>query len=137
MKSLILSTTARFLVGLLLLTSIFLLLRGHDEPGGGFIGGLAAVVGFTVYSIAEGPEALRRALRINPILLVCLGLSCAVGAGLLSIFFGKPFLTGLWWEPVILGVHLHLSSVLLFDIGVYLVVVGGIMAIVLGLEENR
>ncbi len=138
MKSVILSTAIRLLVSLLLLASLFLMLRGHNEPGGGFIGGLAAAIALTLYAIADGPGAMRKALRVDPLLLVFGGLIAAVVAGLLALVAGQPFLTGLWWKPEIGddGFYLPISTPLLFDIGVYLVVIGGICTIVLGLEED-
>ena len=58
MNSLILNTATRFLVALMLVFSIYLLWRGHNEPGGGFVGGLIAAIGFALYAIAYGPAAV-------------------------------------------------------------------------------
>lgn len=65
------------------------------------------------------------------------GLLLAALSGLLSFAFGVPFLTGLWASPVILGVTIDLSTVMFFDIGVYLVVVGSITSIALALEDRE
>ena len=65
MNSLLLRTAARFLVTLLLLFSIFLLLRGHNEPGGGFVGGLVAAGAFALYGLASNVVEARRALRVD------------------------------------------------------------------------
>ena len=65
--SLILRTATRLLMPLLLLFSLFELLRGHNEPGGGFVGGLLAAGSLCLYLLAHGPEATRRVLRIDPI----------------------------------------------------------------------
>jgi multicomponent Na+:H+ antiporter subunit B len=135
-RSLILQTAARFLITLMLLFSIFLLLRGHNEPGGGFIGGLVAVGAFALYAIAFGPEAVRTMLRVSPRFLVGVGLTLAVASGLIAAFDGEPFMTGQWIE-----LHPHpetsikLGTPTLFDVGVYLVVIGFALTIALALEE--
>ena len=135
--SLILRVAARVLVPLLLLFSLFMLLRGHNLPGGGFIGGLVAASAFVLYVLAAGVHESRRVLRVRPHLLLGLGLSCAYGAGVLALLVGQPFLTSLWVDlhlPV-LG-HLHLGSTLLFDIGVMLVVIGTVLLMVFSVEDR-
>ena len=138
MNSLIFKTISRFLVGLMLLFSVFLLLRGHNEPGGGFIGGLVAAAGIIVYGIADGPAAIRDILRVDPRVIAMAGLLAALLSGLLAALAGAPFLTGLW---TFIGATadskgLALGTPLLFDIGVYLVVVGGVLGMVIALEEE-
>ncbi|MEZ2220626.1 Na+/H+ antiporter subunit B [Rhizobium sp. RCC_161_2] len=137
MNTLIFRTAAPFLTALMLLFSVFVLLRGHNEPGGGFIGGLIAASGFAIYGIACGVTAVRRAIVFHPLAIAGFGLLASTVAGLLSIFSGVPFMTGLWIYPDILGVEVPLSTVMLFDIGVYLVVVGAITSIALALEERE
>ena len=137
MNTLIFRTAAPFLTALILLFSVFVLLRGHNEPGGGFIGGLIAASGFAIYGIACGVSAVRRAIVFHPLAIAGFGLLASTVAGLLSIFSGVPFMTGLWIYPHLLGVEVPLSSVMLFDIGVYLVVVGAITLIALALEERE
>ena len=137
MNTLIFRTVAPFLTALMLLFSVFVLLRGHNEPGGGFIGGLIAASGLAVYGIARGVSAVRRALFFHPLSIAGAGLLLSTMAGLLSIFFAVPFMTGLWIYPKLFGVEVPLSSVLLFDIGVYLVVLGAITSIALALEERE
>ncbi|KEA07600.1 Na+/H+ antiporter subunit B [Rhizobium rhizogenes] len=137
MNTLIFRTAAPFLTALILLFSIFVLLRGHNEPGGGFIGGLIAASGFAIYGIACGVSAVRRAIVFHPLAIAGFGLLASTVAGLLSIFSGVPFMTGLWIYPHLFGAEVPLSSVMLFDIGVYLVVVGAITSIALALEERE
>lgn len=137
MNSLILRTATPFLVGLTVLFSIYVLLRGHNEPGGGFIGGLIGASAFATYTIAEGAEATRRALIAHPIAIAGFGLFIAGLSGVASLLFGDAFLTGQWWFPAFNPELKYLSTVVLFDIGVYLVVVGAIVSIIIGLEENR
>lgn len=136
MKSIIFRTVAPFLAGLMMLFSIFVLLRGHNEPGGGFIGGLIAVSALAIYGIAHGVETVRRAIFFHPMAIAGAGLFAASLAGLASLFARVPFMTGLWIYPSFFGVEVPLSTVMLFDTGVYLVVVGAISSIALSLEER-
>ena len=138
MNSLIFSTISRLLVGLMLLFSLFLLWRGHNEPGGGFIGGLVAAAGLIVYGLAEGPALMRTLLRVDPRTLVLVGLLLAIVSGILPLFQDSAFLTGMW---MFIGATetekgLALGTPLLFDIGVYLVVVGGVAGMVIAMEEE-
>ncbi len=135
MNSLILRTATPFLVGLTVLFSIYVLLRGHNEPGGGFIGGLIGASAFATYAIAEGVGAARRALVMHPIAIAGSGLFIAALSGAMSLLFADAFLTGQWWFPAFNPDLKYISTVVLFDIGVYLVVVGAIVAIICGLEE--
>jgi len=136
MKSLIFRTIAPIIVSVMILFSIFVLLRGHNEPGGGFIGGLIAVSGLAIYGIAFGTGAVRRALRFHPMAIAGAGLLIAMLSGLVSIFAGVPFMTGLWITPSLFGTDIPLSTVISFDLGVYLVVLGAITSIVLALEQE-
>jgi multicomponent Na+:H+ antiporter subunit B len=134
MNTLILRTVAPALTALMLLFSIFVLLRGHNQPGGGFIGGLIAASALAIYGIAHGPAAVERAIRFHPMAIAGAGLLLATVSGLVSMAAGVPFMSGLWIYPDILGVEVPMSTVMSFDIGVYLVVVGAITAIALSLE---
>ncbi len=136
MRTLIFRTVAPYLSALMVLFSVFVLLRGHNEPGGGFIGGLIAASAFAIYGIACGVSPVRRALYFHPMALSGAGLLMASVAGLLSVFASVPFMTGLWLYVPVFGEELKLSSVLVFDIGVYFVVVGAITSIALALEER-
>ena len=131
MSSLILRTTARLLVALLLLFAVFVLLRGHHEPGGGFIGGLVAATAFALYSFAEGPLAVRAALRVSPLGVAAAGLAVSLVSGLIGPLRGEPFLAGVWGQPA----GIKVGTPLLFDVGVFLVVVGSVLALLLSLEE--
>ena len=135
MSSLILKTTTRYLIPFLLMFSIFLLMRGHNLPGGGFAGGLVAAAAFSLSSIAFDVAEARRILRIQPHQLIAIGLFVAFASGAVGLFFGKPFLTGLWSPITILG--LDIGTPLFFDAGVYLVVMGATLAIVFALEETE
>lgn len=136
MNSVILRSATSLLLAVLLLFSVFLLLRGHDLPGGGFIGGLLAASAMALHAIANGLSAAQRLLRVPPQALVGWGLVFAVGAGFLALGSSAPFLTGQWWIFTFAGVEWKLSSPLLFDVGVYLVVVGVVLTMVFSLEER-
>lgn len=136
-NSIILRTATQLLLTLLLLFSLFMLWRGHNEPGGGFIGGLIAAGAFTLYLIAFGGEAMRRVLRIDPHQLLGVGLTVAIVSGCFAVFGNEIFMTG-QWVTLHLGngaEPLKLGTPLLFDIGVYLVVIGFALTIVLALDE--
>ncbi len=136
MNSVILRSATSLLFAVLLLFSVFLLLRGHDLPGGGFIGGLLAASAVALYAIAYGHAAAVRLLRVPPQALIGWGLVLGVGAGLLAAFQGEPYFTGQWLIFTFAGVEWKLSSPLVFDVGVYLVVVGVVLTMVFALEER-
>ncbi len=132
MNTLILQTTSRFLFTLLLLLSVFLLLRGHNEPGGGFIGALVAVGAYALYALAHGLSAARQLLPLPPLRLVGLGLLIALLSGLVGLLNQQPFMTGVWFK--VLG--LKLGTPVIFDIGVYLTVFGALLSAIFALEES-
>ncbi|MCP1198157.1 Na+/H+ antiporter subunit B [Notoacmeibacter sp. MSK16QG-6] len=137
MRTVIFRTVAPFLTALMIIFSIFILLRGHNEPGGGFIGGLIAASANAVYGIACGVSPVRRSLRFHPMTIAGAGLFIATLAGLASIFAKAGFLTGLWTTVHLFGQSIDLSTPLFFDIGVYLVVLGTFSSIGLALEERE
>lgn len=136
MTSLILRAATRLLMPLLLLFALFLLLRGHNAPGGGFIGGLIVAAAFVLYSIAAGIPASRRALLVEPSSLLSIGLSVALVSALPAVFAGRPFMTAVWRaigpEPMAVTV----GTPLLFDVGVFLAVIGVVLTIVFTLAED-
>jgi multicomponent Na+:H+ antiporter subunit B len=133
MNTLIFRTIAPLLTVVMMLFSVFVLLRGHNEPGGGFIGGLIAAAALAIYGIAMGTYAARRALRVDPLAIAGTGLMLAALSGVLSLPLQLPFLTGLWGE---VG-GASISTPMVFDIGVYLVVFGALSAVALGLEAGE
>lgn len=137
MSSPILPTVSRIMLPLLLLFSLFLLLRGHNEPGGGFAGGLVAATAFTLYAIAYDVTSSRQLLRLDTHLIIGAGLLIAVGAGIWPLLSGEPFLTGQWGYVPIPGIgSVDFGTPFLFDVGVYLVVVGVTLMIILPLAEE-
>src|SRR5690606_19686543 len=135
MKQLIFRTATSFLLPLLLLFSIFILLRGHYRPGGGFVGGLIASIAFVLHAFAYSLQETRKLLRINYRKFMVIGLGLALFAAILPMFQGLPLLTGLWL-PDPLPVVGMVGTSLLFDMGVYLVVVGVVLTIIFTISET-
>ena len=136
MSTLIFRTVAPLLTAVMLVFSVFVLLRGHNEPGGGFIGGLIAASALAIYGMAMGGEAARTALKVHPLAMAGFGLALAGLSGVLSLAFDVPFLTGLWSIFDLDGSEVALSTPMVFDIGVYFVVFGTIAAVALALESD-
>ncbi len=136
MSSLILRAAARVLMPLLLLFAVFVLLRGHNEPGGGFVAGLLVAIAYALRALAEGPRAAREALLVTPWQLLGSGLLVALLAAFVPVVMGRPFLTAIWatlgppeWELLV-------GTPLLFDVGVCMVVIGVVLTITLSLNEK-
>ena len=135
MTSSILQTATRLLMPLLLLFAVFLLLRGHNQPGGGFVGGLVVAASFVLYSIAFSVDAARRALLVRPSTLLGIGLLVALVSGLPGVFLGRPFMTSAWTTLPVGSMDLDVGTPLVFDIGVFLAVIGVVLTIVFTLAE--
>jgi monovalent cation:proton antiporter len=136
MSSLILSTVSRLVFFVVLLFSLYLLLRGHNSPGGGFIAGVMTALGILLQAIASDLQYVRRVFRIDPRLLAGIGLLTALSTGLVPMLLGYPFLTSTFGH---LHVHwlgdVELASAFFFDLGVYFVVVGGTLLMIMTLAE--
>ncbi len=124
-------TATGLLMPLLLLFAVFLLLRGHNQPGGGFVGGLIAAAAFALYAISHGVAQARRALRVTPLTLLGTGLLLALASGVPAILRGQPFLTAQW-----IGEPLAIGTPIVFDLGVFLVVAGVVLMMVFNLAEE-
>lgn len=120
---------------LLLLFSLFLLLRGHNAPGGGFSGGLVAGAAFILSALARGTNHVRQQMPCSAETLVRAGLFLALTAALLPIFFGKAVFAALWIEPKIPVIGTA-GSFLLFDLGVYLLVMGFVLGVLIQMARN-
>jgi multicomponent K+:H+ antiporter subunit A len=131
-----LSVIARPLLPLALLVAVYLFLRGHNAPGGGFIAGLVAGAAIILQYIAGGAAAGRALLPLNSTQLMAFGLLCALAIGTASWAFDAPFLTSTYgyitWP--IVG-RFELASALVFDLGVFLVVLGTVLSILANLGE--
>ncbi|MBF8223870.1 monovalent cation/H+ antiporter subunit A [Halomonas sp. 328] len=130
----ILAVVAQILLPLALLVTVYIFLRGHNQPGGGFIAGLITAVALILQYMARGYEWTRERLPVAYNLVAVSGLALATLTGLGSWLFGYPFLTtthGHFSLPLI-G-DFELASALLFDLGVYLAVVGATLMILINL----
>lgn len=183
MKTSILATAIRLLVPLFQVFSLYILFRGHNHPGGGFIGGLIGSIGFIFYAMVYGPkqavhtflnirlfiedktddhnrskfnyESLKikvseenaparadegsrkpsRVLRLEPMYLIGTGLLLAASSGLLGLFSGDPYMSARWADFYlpILGKP---GTPILFDLGVYLLVVGVVVKVTFIMSEE-
>lgn len=138
MKSVILQTTTRLAYPVIMIFALFMFVRGHNLPGGGFIGGLLASAGMLLIYIAFGMREGDRVYGQYYRAVAVLGLACSASAAIVPMLMGMPFLTSLFWDVDIpaLGTF-SLSTVLLFDLGVFLVVVGTIVGSVKVLVVER
>jgi multicomponent Na+:H+ antiporter subunit B len=123
--SYIFTTVVRLSFFVINLFAIYLLLRGHNLPGGGFIGGLATAISFVLLSLAIGVESLHRIMRFDPVRVAAIGLLLAALTSAAPMVVGRPFLEHFMAHLTVplLG-ELHVGTPLLFDVGVFLVVVG-------------
>lgn len=132
--SVILATGARYMLPIILMFSAFLLVRGHYLPGGGFIGGLVAAGGIVLFALAYGVARAREVLGVDPIVLIGTGLLIGIGSGIPALLLGQPFMTGLWFADIPpIG---SIGTPLIFDVGVYLVVIGVVLKIIFTLGEE-
>ena len=130
MNSVVLKTAARMILAIMLLVAIFILIRGHNRPGGGFIAALITASALSLFLIAFDRGVLLRLLRVDIKIWLGIGLLCLLVSTMIGVFYGHVWLTGHWFT--VAGVSV--GTPLLFDIGVYLVVIGAVMTIVLELE---
>lgn len=123
----------RPLSALLALISLMLLWRGHNLPGGGFIGGLVAATSAVLLALAFGVNRARAVLRVPPTTVLAVGLALAASAGVIGLLQGQAFLTGGWLFPG----GLPLGTPLLFDVGVFFTVLGGVLLMLFRLLERE
>ncbi len=138
MTSLLFQTAARLILPLSLVFAAYMMLKGHNAPGGGFIGGLIAAVSLIVFSMACGRDALMALIPVHPRTLMAAGLLLAAGTGLLPLLFGNPMLTSTVIDefPLGWGQSIHFVSVFFFDSGVVLVVIGVSIGMIQRLGEE-
>lgn len=137
MDSLIFQTATRYIFPPIIIFSIHLLLRGHHYPGGGFVGGLFAGSAFALYALAYCVEDARVLLRIDPRDISAVGLALALLSGVPPLFSQAAFLTGTWWTLQLGGFSVEVGTPLIFDVGVYLTVLGVLLTLVFSLGEER
>ncbi|SFV35990.1 multicomponent Na+:H+ antiporter subunit B [Devosia crocina] len=137
MNTIIFRTAAPLIVATMLVFSFYVCLRGHNEPGGGFIGGLIAAASIAVFGMAAGVPEVRRALKVDPMAIAGFGVVLAGFSGLLSLLTQSPYMTSIWLYLELGNTTVPLSTPLFFDLGVYFVVFGTLSAIALALESDR
>jgi multicomponent Na+:H+ antiporter subunit B len=125
MNSTILQIAQRYVRFLLLLFAVVALLRGHNHPGGGFIGGLLAGLSIVMKGFAFDIDRVREEMRITPTGFLSIGLMLIVASFLPSLIGREPFMQGYWFTSVLpLIGELKLGTPLLFDTGVFFSVIG-------------
>ncbi len=136
--SILAGTGSRTIVPTIVAVSMFMLVVGHDAPGGGFIGGLLAGAALLVVYLAGGNASVQRLIPVEPRLLIGSGIAIAVATATLGLVFGSAFLdAGKLTVDVWLFGTISVGSALLFDLGVYLIVVGLVATVLLELGASR
>ena len=137
-ESFIFQTVVRYTFFFINVLAVYLMLRGHNLPGGGFIAGLASAISLILLSLATGAEEFHRMLRFDPVRLAARGLALAAFSCALPALFGQPFLEHFHWHlhgVPLLG-DVHVGTPLLFDFGVFLVVIGVSCKIIFALSRS-
>jgi multisubunit Na+/H+ antiporter MnhB subunit len=135
-RSVIVDTTVRLVFDAALVLSVYLLFAGHNQPGGGFVGGLVAAAAFALRYISGGLEDVHAAAPGPPWGFLSAGLLVAVVAALVPVVAGAGPLdqTAVDWDLLLVG-HVKLTTATVFDTGVYLIVVGVVLMAFEGLGE--
>lgn len=137
-ENLIFQVGAGILLPVCIVLSLIALYRGHNEPGGGFIGGLIFAAGYIIYAMAWGEKSARTKLKLSPIAYIGFGLIIALVSGLFGPAVGLPFMAALWLPDFTLPLlgKVHLGTPLLFDVGVFLTVIGFTLQVVFNLQSS-
>lgn len=135
MRTVILQTSIKLLTPLFIIFSLFLLFRGHNAPGGGFIGGLLAAIGLFMRTMVLGANSSTANYRIKPIVIIVTGLMVSAISVIIPIFLNKPLMTGIWlgFSVPLIG---KIGTPLIFDAGVYILVIGVVLNITITLSKN-
>lgn len=133
MSSIIFSATARVLFWVMLAVSVFILLRGHNQPGGGFVGGLIAAMAIGMVALADGVDKARARLRLHPVQVLGLGVLLGILSGLPGLWVDGNFLAHQW---LVFDNGIKLGTTIVFDLGVYFAVLGGMLALIFRLYED-
>lgn len=141
MSTVILRLASKLLVPLSLVFAMFIYFKGHQTPGGGFVAGLVAAVALLVHRMSEGGDSLHRMLSIPERLFIAVGLVLAMATGVVPIMMDLPFLTsahGYLHLPTSTGqtFDFEWASVMVFDFGVFLVVMGVVVGMINGLSKE-
>ncbi|SHF60155.1 multisubunit sodium/proton antiporter, MrpB subunit [Mariniphaga anaerophila] len=138
MNSVILQLAAKYLRWLLISFAVLALLRGHNNPGGGFIGGLMAGLAIVYKGFAFNAFQVKEKLLKRPERYMGLGLFLILLSFIPSVFAGKPLMTGIWITvPVPFFSGIKLGTPFLFDIGVFFTVIGVTLLFVFSLTQKK
>jgi multisubunit Na+/H+ antiporter MnhB subunit len=135
MRNLILEKISKLYLIVMVVLSVFILLRGHNSPGGGFIGGIITSTGFIFYGIINGSDRVKKMLKISTIELMGAGLFMGLIALIIPLFSGREPFTGVWMEFRLLNSVVHIGTPLLFDTGIYFVVTGVFLSIIISVMD--
>jgi multisubunit Na+/H+ antiporter MnhB subunit len=135
-RSFILDKISKYIFVFINILAIYIFLKGHNQPGGGFIAGVASAISLVILVMVYGVKETKALLKFDPIIMAACGLLIAYLTSLAPIFFNLPFLYHkmVHLHLPILG-ELHIGTPFLFDLGVYLVVVGVTSKMIMCLEE--
>ncbi|EMR05149.1 Multiple resistance and pH homeostasis protein B [Bhargavaea cecembensis DSE10] len=133
----IIQTTTKVVFFIIFLFAIHIFFAGHYTPGGGFVGGLLTASAIVLLLLAFDIRTVRKALPFNYTVIIAIGLLLALGTAAASILFNVPFFTHAYdYFNLPLFGETSLHSAMLFDLGVYLVVVGATMNIILSIGSD-
>ncbi|WP_026674606.1 Na(+)/H(+) antiporter subunit B [Alkalihalobacterium bogoriense] len=137
-NNVMLHTITRIVTFIILIFSVYLFFAGHNNPGGGFIGGLMTASALLLLYLGFDMGSIKKALPINFTTMIAAGLLISLLTGITSMFMGDPFLTQYfdYFQLPILG-ETELTTALPFDLGIYLVVVGIALLIILTIGEDE
>jgi multicomponent Na+:H+ antiporter subunit B len=137
MNSVILQIAAKYLKWLLLVFAVLALFRGHNHPGGGFIGGLMAGLAIVYRGFAYNAFQVKEELKDRPERYIALGLLAILLSFLPSVFMNETLMTGIWVTlPLPFSEGLKLGSPFLFDVGVFFAVIGVTLMFVFSLTQK-
>ena len=127
----------RLLLPIAVVIALYFFMRGHNLPGGGFVAGLCVAIAFLTQYIVAGTYWVEAHLQLKVIRWIALGMLAAVATGLGSLWFGYPFLTSHTAHVTLPGLgEVHFASAMLFDVGVFAVVVGATLLILTALAHQ-
>jgi multicomponent K+:H+ antiporter subunit A len=131
------SVITRWLFPVIIVVALYLFLRGHDQPGGGFVAGITLSIAFVLQYLAGGTRWTEERLRILPVYWIGTGLLLALLTGLGAWVFGQPFLTTAfeYLDLPVLG-RVPAASALIFDLGVFVLVVGATVLILIAIAHQ-
>src|SRR5690554_62857 len=135
----ILQTMTKVVSFIILTFSLFIFFTGHHNPGGGFIGGLMTASALLLLYLAFDLESMKKVISFDFIKVTAFGLLIAVSTGMGSLLFDVPFLSHEfgYFDLPLFGENTELSTIMLFDIGVYITVIGITMTIILSIGEDQ